>query len=82
MEQVVPEHHAPPVGQPRRVPLDDGDVVVPVTLLQQDGEVETGRSPADADDSHAAMLAPSGERRRALALDVAAPEPSGGRPPV
>jgi hypothetical protein len=50
LEGRVGEHHAETERVVGPVPLDDGDVVGGVGLLHERGEVEPGRTPADADD--------------------------------
>jgi hypothetical protein len=52
VQQVVPVHDPPAVGGPRRVALDDRDVVTGVAQLRRDGEVQTRRSATDTDDPH------------------------------
>ena len=56
VEQVVPEHHAPPVRGAAGVALQDGDVEGGCAQLGQEGGVETGRATADADDLHGITL--------------------------
>jgi hypothetical protein len=60
LDQVVPEHHPPAVGDAGRVALEDGDVVARVAPLHQDGQVQPGRAATDADDPHARLSPSSG----------------------
>src|SRR5262249_55004785 len=44
VEQVVPEHDAPAVGDTRRIPFEDSDVAGRAGKLHQDAEVEARRA--------------------------------------
>jgi hypothetical protein len=54
VDEVVPEHNAPPVGHSTRVAFEDGELVVPVPP-HQDREVQAGGPATDA-HSHGALL--------------------------
>ena len=72
-EGLIREHHAPPKSVAGLVALDHAHLVRGVLLLHQEGEIEAGRSAAEAGDAHreSLVLGPSsgvrGRLRRAPA---------------
>ena len=65
VERLVGEHHAEAERIVRPVPLVNGDVVVRISFLHQQGEIEPAGTAADDDDFHAASFVRS-RRDRSL----------------
>ena len=51
-DRLVGEDDAPAKRHPRRIALEDGDVVCWIAQLHRDGEIEARRAAADAGDLH------------------------------